>query len=113
MKCASSLQAVISAVYQIAAGDADIVMAGGVEVMSRMPFYFDPSTRYTPFRLGEKPLYDTFTRGVTLVQPQSLYPGTNMGITAENVAELYNISRQEQDEFSAHSQKKYKDAFDS
>src|SRR5665648_823884 len=46
-QCASSLQAVISAVNQIAAGGADIVMAGGVEVMSRMPFYFDPTTRYT------------------------------------------------------------------
>ncbi len=109
-QCASSLQAVVSAVCEIAAGEAEIVMAGGVEVMSRMPFYFDPSTRYKPFRMGEKTLYDTFTRGVTIVQPKSLYPDTNMGITAENVAEKHGISREEQDLFALDSQMKYKAA---
>lgn len=107
-QCASSLQAVVSAVCEISADEADIVIAGGVEVMSRMPFYFDPSTRYKPFRMGEKTLYDTFTKGVTLVQPQSLYPGTNMGLTAENVAEKHEISREEQDRFALDSQMKYK-----
>lgn len=109
-QCASSLQAVISGVCQIAAGEAEIVMAGGVEVMSRMPFYFDPSTRYKPFRMGEKTLYDTFTRGVTIVQPQSLYPDTNMGLTAENVAQRHGITREEQDRFALESQLKYKAA---
>ncbi len=109
-QCASSLQAVISGVCQIRAGEADIVLAGGVEVMSRMPYYFDPATRYTPFRMGDKTLYDTFARGVTLVQPQSLYPDVNMGLTAENVAQMYNITREEQDRFALDSQMKYKAA---
>jgi acetyl-CoA C-acetyltransferase len=105
-QCASSLQAVVDAVYQINADDAEIVMAGGVEVMSRLPFYFDPSTRYQPFRMGNKTLYDTFTRGVTIVQPQKLYPNCNMGITAENVAERYGITREEQDAFALDSIRK-------
>lgn len=111
-QCASSLQAVVSAVYEIEADEADVILAGGVEVMSRLVFYLDPSTRYEPLRLGDKPLYDTFAHGVTIVQPKSLYPGLNMGFTAENVAEKYNISREEQDCFALDSQKKMKAAMD-
>ena len=111
-QCASSLQAVVSAVCEISADEADIIMAGGVEVMSRMPFYFDPSMRYKPFRMGDKTLYDTFTRGVTIVQPQALYPDTNMGLTAENVAERHGITRDEQDRFALDSQMKYKAALE-
>lgn len=102
-QCASSLQAVVDAVYQINADDAEIVMAGGVEVMSRLTFYLDPATRYQSFRMGNKTLYDTFSRGVTIVQPQALYPNCNMGVTAENVAERYHITRQEQDAFALDS----------
>ena len=104
-QCASSLQAVVSACYEIMADEADIVMAGGVEVMSRLTFYLDPSARYKPFRLGDKPLFDTFNHGVTLVSSKK-YPDINMGITAENVAEKYGITRDEMDEFSVDSQKK-------
>jgi acetyl-CoA C-acetyltransferase len=110
-QCASSLQAVVSAAYEIAYGDAEIILAGGVEVMSRMTYYLDPSARYLPMRLGDKPLYDTFSHGVTLVQPPSLYPGMNMGLTAENVAERYHITREEQDAFAVDSQRKYQEAF--
>ena len=111
-QCASSLQAVQSACYEISAGEADIIIAGGVETMSRMTYYLPPSARYEPFRLGDKPLYDTFNHGVTIVQPQALYPDTNMGITAENVAELYNITREEMDAFALDSQRKAKLAQD-
>ncbi|MCI7303244.1 MAG: thiolase family protein [Clostridiales Family XIII bacterium] len=104
-QCASSLQAVVSACYEIAAGEADIVMAGGVEVMSRLPFYLDPSARYKPFRLGDKPLFDTFNHGVTMVSSKK-YPGLNMGLTAENVADKYGITREEMDAFSVDSQRK-------
>ncbi len=105
-QCASSLQAVQSACYEINAGEADIIIAGGVEIMSRMTYYLPPSSRYEPLRLGDKPLYDTFSHGVTIVQPQAKYPGTNMGITAENVAERYHITREEEDAFSVDSQNK-------
>jgi len=109
-QCASSLQAVVSAVYEISAGEADIVMAGGVEVMSRLTYYLPPSSRYEPFRLGDKPLYDTFSHGVTIVQPNALFPGLNMGLTAENIAERYNITREEQDKFAIDSIEKMKAA---
>lgn len=102
-QCASSLQAVISACCEIAAEEADAVLAGGVETMSRMTYYLDPSARYQPFRMGDKPLYDTFSHGVTIVQPPSLYPGLNMGLTAENVAERLGITREEQDRFAMDS----------
>ncbi|MDN5299154.1 MAG: acetyl-CoA C-acetyltransferase [Clostridiales bacterium] len=107
-QCASSLQAVVSAAQEIMSDEADIIVAGGVEVMSRLTYYLDPSSRAEPFRLGDKPLYDTFTHGVTIVQPKALYPGVNMGITAENVAERYQITREEQDAFALDSQNKMK-----
>lgn len=105
-QCASSLQAVMSGMYELMAGEADIICAGGVEVMSRLTYYLDPSTRYEPMRLGDKKLYDTFTHGVTIVQPNALYPGLNMGLTAENVAERHHITREEQDAFALDSQRK-------
>ncbi|MDD3164252.1 MAG: thiolase family protein [Oscillospiraceae bacterium] len=111
-QCASSLQAVVSATYEIAAGEADIIMAGGVETMSRLPFYLPPSARYEPLRLGDKTLYDTFNHGVTMVQPPKLYPNLNMGLTAENVAAKYGITREEQDALSYDSQQKWKTAND-
>ncbi len=111
-QCASSLQAVVSATYEIQAEEADIIVAGGVETMSRLPYYLPPSARYEGFRLGDSQLYDTFSHGVTMVQPPKLYPGLNMGLTAENVAEKYNITREEQDEFAADSQRKAKEAMD-
>lgn len=111
-QCASSLQAVVDAVYEISADEADIVLAGGVEVMSRLTYYLDPSVRANPLRLGDKPLYDTFTHGVTIVQPKPLYPGLNMGLTAENVAERCQITREEQDRFALDSQRKMKEAMD-
>lgn len=111
-QCASSLQAVVSAVYEIQAEEADIILAGGVEVMSRLTYYLDPSTRAEPFKMGNKTIYDTFFNGVTLVQPKSLYPDLNMGLTAENIAERYGITREEQDCFALDSQEKMKVAME-
>lgn len=105
-QCASSLQAVVSACHQIGAGEADVVLAGGVETMSRMLYYLDPATRYQPYRLGDKPVYDAFSHGVTIVQPKRLYPGVNMGLTAENVAERHGITRRQQDDFALDSIRK-------
>lgn len=111
-QCASSLQAVVSATYEIMAEEADIIVAGGVETMSRLPYYLEPSARYQGFRIGDTKLYDTFSHGVTLVQPPQLYPGLNMGLTAENVAERYQISRADQDAFALDSQMKAKAAME-
>ncbi len=111
-QCASSLQAVASACCEIMSEEADVVLAGGVEVMSRMTYYLPPTARYEALRLGDKPLYDTFTHGVTIVQPPSLYPGLNMGLTAENVAERFGITREEQDAFALDSIRKMKAAQD-
>ena len=109
-QCASSIQAVVNACYEISADEADIILAGGVEVMSRLTYYLPPETRYEPMRLGDKHLYDSFSHGVTIVQPQSMYPGMNMGLTAENVAEKYGITREEQDIFAMDSIEKMKTA---
>ena len=111
-QCASSLQAVISAVYEINSGESEVILAGGVETMSRMTYYLPPSSRYEPFKMGNTIIYDTFARGVTIVQPDTIYPNLNMGLTAENVALKYNISREAQDEFALHSQQKAKTAID-
>jgi acetyl-CoA C-acetyltransferase len=111
-QCASSLQAVVSAMYEIQAEEADIIAAGGVETMSRLTYYLPPSARYEGFRLGDSVLYDTFNHGVTMVQPPELYPHLNMGLTAENVAAKYGITREAQDEFALDSQRKAKAAMD-
>ncbi|WP_194611512.1 thiolase family protein [Clostridium vitabionis] len=111
-QCASSLQAVVSAMYEIQAEEADIIAAGGVETMSRLTYYLPPSARYEGFRIGDSILYDTFNHGVTMVQPPELYPHLNMGLTAENVAAKYDISREAQDEFALDSQHKAKTAMD-
>ena len=111
-QCASSLQAVVSASYEIMAEEADVIIAGGVETMSRLPYYLEPSARYQGFRIGDTKLYDAFSHGVTMVQPPQLYPGLNMGLTAENVAEKYGITRKEQDEFAFDSQRKTKEAME-
>lgn len=111
-QCASSMQAVMSAMYELMSGEADVICAGGVESMSRMLYYLDPSARYAPLRAGDKPLYDAFAHGVTIVQPKAMYPELNMGLTAENVAAKYHITREEQDAFALDSQRKAKRAME-
>ena len=106
MQCGSGLQALRLAVLEIQTGACSIAVAGGVESMSRGLYYLPPSVRYEGFRLGEQTVYDAFTRAVTRVQPPSLYPGLNMGLTAENIADRQAISREQQDAFALDSQRK-------
>ena len=94
-QCASSMEALHTAFNRIVAEDGNIIMVGGVESMSRHPYYLDPSVRANPLKLGNKPVFDAFNHGVEIVQPVSMYPGLNMGLTAENVADKYNITREE------------------
>jgi len=96
--CGSGLEAVASAARVIAAGEAEICLAGGVESMTRAPFVINrPSDRF-PRSLE---MFDT-RLGWRLVNPrmQELYPPISMGETAENVADRYGITRDRQDEFA-------------
>ena len=112
LQCGSSMQAVRCAIGEIQTGQADVVLAGGTENMSRGIYYLPPSVRYEGFRSGHKQVYDSFSRGSERVQPPALYPGLNMGLTAENIAARYGITREEQDAFAYDSQMKAKKAIE-
>jgi len=106
LQCGSGLQAVRLATQEIQTGAAEIIVAGGTESMSRAIYYLPPSARNGSSRLGGVKADDAFVRGAERVQPPDLYPNINMGITAENVAALHQISREEQDAFALSSQQK-------
>jgi acetyl-CoA C-acetyltransferase len=97
--CGSGLQAIVSAAQAIALGDCDIAIGGGSESMSRGP-YFDTSARYG-MRMGDAVLVD-YMLGI-LHDP---WEKMHMGITAENVAARYKISREMQDRLAAQSQQR-------
>lgn len=102
--CASGMGAVVNAKRAINTGDSEIIIAGGVEGMTRGPYVFSKSAK--PFGTDSK-LYDS-SFGWRFINPemQKLYGTESMGETAENLAELYKISRIEQDKFAEWSQKK-------
>lgn len=97
--CGSGLQSVWNAAMQLRWGGSEIILAGGDESMSRMPF-MDFNARGN-VRLGDRTMVDGIV-GV-LTDP---FSEKHMGITAENVAARYHVSREEQDEFSAESQRR-------
>lgn len=105
-QCGSALQAVVSATHSILAGEGEIFIAGGAESMSRMPYYLPSTVRYQGFRLNNVELEDGFGYTVAHVQPKELFPELNMGLTAENVAARYNISREMQDQYAYESNQK-------
>lgn len=94
--CGSGLQAVISAAQMVLLGDAEAVVAGGAESMSRVPYWL-PTARWGA-RLGDSEMVDAMTGALTC--PMENY---HMGITAENVADKWGISREQQDELAAMS----------
>ncbi|MYL20862.1 acetyl-CoA C-acyltransferase [Halobacillus litoralis] len=99
--CASGMEAIASGVQQISFQQADIVVAGGTESMSRAPLYL----RQARFGEGDPVLVDSHKEAGQ--QPKELYgPDLGMGLTAENVAERYSISREDQDEFALESQRR-------
>ena len=106
--CASGLQAIMDAARAIACGDGDLMIACGVESMSRAPFVMPKSTAAFA---RDPQIYDT-TLGWRFVNKKlaELYHPYSMGETAENVARQWNISRNAQDEFAIASQKKYANA---
>ncbi|MBK5502799.1 thiolase family protein [Peribacillus sp. TH14] len=101
-QCGSGLQAINNAVQQIQCGLSDAVVAGGAESMSTAPYYIR-NARYG-YGAGNGEILDPNTESQPRSQPIEIYGKLNMGITAENLAEKYHISRAEQDEFAARSQ---------
>jgi acetyl-CoA acetyltransferases len=97
--CGSGLQAIISAAQTLMLGDADIALAGGTEVMSRAPFYA-PGVRWGT-KMGDTTLVDGLNGALTDPFGRIL-----MGVTAENVAERYGITREMQDELAVLSQQR-------
>ncbi len=97
--CASGLRAIILAWRQIAGGDADVVVAGGAESMSRVPFLMD--SRWG-FKMGHQPLTDSMYRDGFLCPMSQMV----MGETAELLAGHYQISRDEQDRFAYESHRR-------
>jgi acetyl-CoA C-acetyltransferase len=104
--CASGMRAVTLATQIIGLGDADIILAGGIENMSWAP-YVVPGARWGQ-RMNDGKIVDVMVYDGLW----EVFNGYHMGITAENLAEKYNISREEQDELSYGSQMKAKEAIE-
>jgi len=104
--CASGLSAVVSACHAVIAGDAELVVAGGVESMTRAPLSMPKPAR--AFERGHRTVYDT-TLGWRYPNPrlEAMFPLESMGETGENVAERYGVSREEQDAFALRSQERW------
>ena len=98
--CGSGMKAVQLAAQQIQLGDAEVVLAGGMENMTRVPFILDRMR--SGYRMGDATVYDAMYRD-GLLDPLC---GLIMGETAENLVDMYDISREEQDEFALESQHK-------
>lgn len=97
--CGSGLQAVVSAAQMILLGDCDAAVAGGAESMSRVPYWL-PKARFGA-RMGDSVMEDAMMGALTCPMGD-----THMGITAENLAEKYGITREEQDELAAESHRR-------
>jgi acetyl-CoA C-acetyltransferase len=98
--CGSGLKAVNLAADMIRSGSAEVVVAGGMENMSAAPYALEKAR--TGFRMGDSPCVDTMVCDALT----DVFHNYHMGITAENVAEQYGITREMQDEFAAASQRK-------
>ncbi|KAA9022562.1 thiolase family protein [Niallia endozanthoxylica] len=110
-QCGSALQAINNGAQQIMCGLSDVILAGGVESMSLAPFYIR-NARYG-VGTGNTELVDSNTESQVRSQPVEQYGKLTMGLTAENLAEHYGISREEQDEFAQRSQQLAHDAITS
>ena len=106
--CSSGMSAVIQAHRAIISGDGDLFIAGGVENMTRGPWVISKASK--AFGRDSQMFDSSF--GWRFVNPKmkELYGVDGMGVTAENLAEKYNISREDQDKFAYYSQMKATDA---
>ncbi len=103
-QCGSGLTALIAGATQIKAGDSDLVLVGGVESMSGAQYYLR-NARYG-YKVGNAELVDPNTESQPKSQPEDVYGHLIMGMTAENLAEKFNITREEQDAFALQSQQR-------
>ncbi len=103
--CGSGLQAIVSAAQTLLLGDAQIAIAGGVENMSRAP-YIAPAHRFGA-RMGDSVMQDMMTGALS-----DPFEKMHMGVTAENVAKEYGVSRQQQDELAVASHQRAANAID-
>ena len=94
-QCSSGLEAINVAALLVRTGEVDIAVAGGTESMSQTPFLLDYRARFDGLRMGDATLRDGLVEG--LACPVNRY---HMGVTAENVAERFEISREDQDELA-------------
>jgi acetyl-CoA C-acetyltransferase len=97
--CGSGLQAIVTAAQIVALGDADVAVAGGVESMSRANYWL-PSARWGS-KMGDQVVMDSLIGALS-----DPFDASHMGVTAENVAAKYGISRETQDEFSVESHRR-------
>ena len=102
--CASGMSAVVNAARAIQSGDGDIFIAGGVEHMTRGPWVISKTSK--AFGSDAQMFDSSFGWRFINPQMQKMYGADAMGITAENLADLYHISREDQDAFAYHSQMK-------
>ena len=98
-QCGSGLQSIVEAVMEIQTGQADVVVAGGAENISQLPYYVKDA------RWGARMGHKVFEDGGIDILTWPL-DGNHNGVTAENVAEKYNVSREEQDQFALESHQK-------
>jgi len=104
--CGSGLQAVISAAQQIQLGVCETVVAGGAESMSRAPYHL-PTARFGQ-RMGDGAMIDPMVSALTCP-----FNHIHMGVTAENVAEKYGVSREDQDAYAAEGHQRAQKAIES
>ena len=104
--CASGLSAIVGACHAVAAGDGDLFVAGGVESMSRAPLVMAKPERAFP--RGNQTVWDT-TLGWRFPNPrmEEKFPLESMGETGENVADRWQVSREDQDAFALRSQQRW------
>src|SRR6266571_5584259 len=101
--CGSGIQSIINAAEQIELGEAKRILAGGMENMSQAPYVIRGARK--GLKLGQPAMEDSL-----MVALLDSYSGLYMAQTSDNLARKYNISRQEQDEFALHSQRRAADA---
>ena len=102
--CASGMLAVRAGMNSILMGQNSTVLTGGVESMTNAPYYL--SDIRWGLKAGDTRLKDALTEAQFCSQPEDIYGRFNMGMTAENIAEKYCVTREEQDEFSLRSQQR-------
>lgn len=111
-RCSSGLQSILNAAMMVQTNNADVVLAGGTESMSKVEFY-STASRYGS-RMGSITLHDRLTRARATASPEERFgPISGMIETAENLAKQFDISREEQDAYALRSHQRAVDAVES